>query len=437
MENVMIKLSSIVIQSIFALYHFVSITNYFKQTKEKNYLTSILIVIIICITQILDLKNYNLFLLIFLLVLTLKFTSKLTLLKSILSTILYCIIISISGLISLKIINLNIYEDLLIIPNKYIIFLVLQLIINISIELLINIFLARKHKINSYENTTNSTINNKIKLIIFLILAYTIPQIIVIFFLKYTYPLPLIVLEIFKTILVCILIFSYFDIINKDEKIQTNLSTIELHNKTLIELVDGVRTLKHDYGNIIQALNGYVVTKQYNKLKEYIDSLIKEFCNVNNISAIDPNIFNDPAIYGVVGAKYFYAIENDITFDLDITSDIKNINFSKPELSRILGILLDNAIEATLKCNNKYIKLDIHFDDKKYADVIRVINTYDTSEKIDLDKIYEKGVSSKEIKSGIGLWEAKKLISKNKHSQIYATIEKEKFIQNLIIEKAD
>ncbi|MDO4282045.1 MAG: GHKL domain-containing protein [Clostridia bacterium] len=244
-------------------------------------------------------------------------------------------------------------------------------------------------------------------------------------------------MNIIQILFASFLILSYFKIIIRQDTIQNELTTSELHNKTLIEIVDGVRTLKHDYGNIVQALNGYVVTKQYDKLGEYVNSLIKEFSSVNNVSAIDPKIFNEPAIYGVVGAKYFYATDNDITFEIEVTSDIKSISFSKPELSRIFGILLDNAIEATQKIENKYIKLEISFNDNKYADVIRIINTYDTSIDIDLEKIYEKGVSSKEVKSGIGLWEVAKLVNRNKHSQIYATIEKDKFVQNLIIERID
>ena len=107
-----------------------------------------------------------------------------------------------------------------------------------------------------------------------------------------------------------------------------------------------------------------------------------------------------------------------------------------PDLSRILGIILDNAIEATTKLeNNRYIKLEMRFDNKKCADIIRVYNTYDTSISINTQDIFKKGYSSKEVKSGIGLWEVKKLIDKSKHSQIYASIEKDKFIQNIIIEK--
>ena len=100
----------------------------------------------------------------------------------------------------------------------------------------------------------------------------------------------------------------------------------------------------------------------------------------------------------------------------------------------MFGILLDNAIEATLKSKNKYIKLEIHFDIKKNAHVIKIYNTYNNKENIDLTKIYDKGYSSKKVKSGIGLWEVKRMINSYNNSQIYATIENDFFIQNIIIE---
>lgn len=128
-------------------------------------------------------------------------------------------------------------------------------------------------------------------------------------------------------------------------------------------------------------------------------------------------------------------MEKDIPIDFDIVASIKDIQFPMPELSRILGILLDNAIEATDRIDDKYIRIEMKYDNRKCADIIRIINTYDTSKKVDLKDIYNKGVSSKQIKSGIGLWEVKKLINKQKNAQIYATIEGNKFVQNIIIEK--
>lgn len=163
--------------------------------------------------------------------------------------------------------------------------------------------------------------------------------------------------------------------------------------------------------------------------------MIKDCNLVNNLSTIDPKIFNEPAIYGIVGSKYFLATEKDINIQLDITTNIKEIQFPMPELSRILGILLDNAIEATVKSSTPYIFLEMRFDNKKCADIIKVSNTYDNTVEINTDDIYKKGFSTKIIKSGIGLWEVKNLIKKQHNSQIYTTIDNDKFSQTMIIEK--
>lgn len=282
-----------------------------------------------------------------------------------------------------------------------------------------------------------NSINKKSLITVLIILALCIfPQFIIYVINRYNYPVYFLILNSIQMIIICIVIFSSFKNSMEKEKAQNDLITMTLHNKTMTGMVDGVRKLKHDYNNIMQALNGYVSTKQYDKLKEHIKSVLGECSDINTLSVITPKIFNDPAIYGIVGAKYFTATEKDIKFEFDITTNIAKINFSMPDLSRILGIILDNAIEATTKLEkNRYIKLEMRFDNKKCADIIRVYNTYDTSININTQDIFKKGFSSKEVKSGIGLWEVKKLINKSKQSQIYASIEKDKFIQNIIIEK--
>ena len=281
--------------------------------------------------------------------------------------------------------------------------------------------------------------NLSTKMIIIFILATLtciIPQLLLFVIFHFEYPLPLILCNTIQLIIVSIIIFSLLFNMIKQTQLTNDLMVTEIHNKTLSEIVDSVRTQKHDYNNTIQALNGYIITKQYDSLSEYVNKLISDCNAINTLSTIDPIVINDPAIYGIVGAKYFFANENNISFDIEIITDVKDINFSKIDLSRILGILLDNALEATRKAKEQYIKLEMRFDNRRNADIIRVLNSYDTNLQIDTNQIFDKGVSSKEIKSGIGLWEVKKIISKNKHSQIFANIENGKFIQTLIIKKA-
>ena len=289
--------------------------------------------------------------------------------------------------------------------------------------------------INNFEYIIKNVTPKTLLILLSVLAICVIPQLLIFAIYKYNYPSYFILINSIQMVFICLTLFLTMKKTVEKNKAESDLITTKLHNNTMVGMIDGVKTLKHDYNNIMQALNGYVSTKQYDKLQDHINKVLKECNVVNTLGLIDPEIFNDPAIYGIVGAKYFLITEHDITMDLEIVTNIKEINFPMPELSRIFGILLDNAYEATQKCDNPYVKLEMRFDNRKCADIIRIINTYDTNINIDLDNIYKKGVSSKKVKSGIGLWEVNKIISKFPHAQIYPTIEKDKFVQNIIIEK--
>mgnify|MGYP004654597683 FL=1 len=101
-------------------------------------------------------------------------------------------------------------------------------------------------------------------------------------------------------------------------------------------------------------------------------------------------------------------------------------------LSRILGILIDNAIEEAEKCNEKIVRLSFIHENKNNRSVITVKNTY-SNKDVNLEKIFEKGLSTKENHSGIGLWEVRKYIKKSKNLDLYTSKNDKYFIQELFI----
>ncbi len=324
--------------------------------------------------------------------------------------------------------------DLLETPTYSIALILLQMLLAFFITYGIKFFKMKRKSIFSY-NLFEYIYPKQIIFIICTIILCVIPQLFLIGFNSYNYSIPFLIINCMQMIIITIVLFKFIHTIIENNKTVIELTNAKMHNQTLEGLVDGIRKVKHDFNNFVQSLSGYVATKEYDSLDVFVESLIKECKLLNNLSLIDPKIINEPALYGIISSKYFFATEQDIDFDLDILTNAKEINFSIPDLSRIMGILLDNAIEATLNSDKKYIKLEMRYDDKKCADVIRVSNTYNTDIKIDLDNVYKKGYSSKKVKSGIGLWEVKGLISRAKNSQIYPSIEKGKFMQNIIIEK--
>lgn len=269
--------------------------------------------------------------------------------------------------------------------------------------------------------------------LIIIILTF-LPITAVIVYNNYSYDIVLLLCH-FVQILGTTAFIAYFsnEMVDKERYIE-KCTSLEVDNKSMACLIDGVKTIKHDFGNTYQAINGYLCRKDYDKLEAYVSSIMKEYNILSNMSLLNNSIFDDSGIYGIVGTKHFYANSIGIVFDIDVPEKVSKINFPKLELCKIFGILLDNAIEATSKAVDKYIKLSIHYVDYKDAFVIKISNTFNTNCKIEISKIFDKGYSSKIKKSGIGLWEVKKIINSQSNSQIYASIENNVFVQNIIIE---
>lgn len=236
--------------------------------------------------------------------------------------------------------------------------------------------------------------------------------------------------------LTAMIIFFFIKHVIYYNKTKVELDQANIYNKALLEIVDNLRLLKHDYNNILQAINGYILTKQYEELDTHIQELTEGARNISSVESVSPNVINQPAIYGVVGDKYFIATDKKMKFNINVTTDIKSIDFDFTNLSRIIGILLDNAIEAAEKSDDKKVSISFTYNKRKNADSIQIKNSVKDGLNIDINNIFNKGVSSKKVKSGLGLWEVRKIISKTKNAQIYAEYENNVFTQNIIIEKS-
>ena len=100
------------------------------------------------------------------------------------------------------------------------------------------------------------------------------------------------------------------------------------------------------------------------------------------------------------------------------------------EFARILGILLDNAIEASSECEEKIINVTFREDFKNNRQLIIVENTYN-NKNVDTEKIFCKGISGKENHTGLGLWEVRNILGKNNKSNLFTSKTDKFFSQQL------
>lgn len=223
---------------------------------------------------------------------------------------------------------------------------------------------------------------------------------------------------------------------NKLEITTESLEQEKLYNKTLTILYDNIRGFKHDFNNIVQAIGGYISTDNMEGLKDYYSDLVTDCRKSNNLAILNPELINNPAVYSLLTAKYHKAEGLGITMNFDIFMDLQTLNIKTYDLTRILGILLDNAIDACNKCDEKDIYITMRKDSNSNKQLIMVENTY-ANKSVDTDRIFEKGYTSKieddGKNHGLGLWEVREILKKNNNLNLYTTKSMRIFTQQLEI----
>ncbi len=223
---------------------------------------------------------------------------------------------------------------------------------------------------------------------------------------------------------------------NSLEKTTEKLEEEHLYNQTLGLLYDSIRSFKHDFNNIVQGIGGYISTNNMDGLKEYYSQILDDCQKANNLSFLSPEVINNPAIYSLLASKYHIANELGIKVNIEVFMDLSNINMKIYELTRVLGIILDNAIEASKQCEEKEINISIRKDSRLNKQLFIIENTY-VNKDVNIDEIFEKGKTSKTTEDqknhGLGLWEVRNLIKKRKNLNLYTTKDEKYFKQQFEI----
>lgn len=316
--------------------------------------------------------------------------------------------------------------------NNIALYRIIYIFIIYSCILIISLIIKhRNFKVEFIENIDKKNACIIVLNIIFGILTFIVQSIISFYYID---NLPMLITFLSSLTLLayfCLSIYSlakFFTLIVTTQKLQS----AEEYNNTLHILHDNVRGFKHDFDNIITTIGGYIRTEDMDGLKNYYLQLEDDCQRVNNLYVLNPAIVNNDGIYNLLTKKYYEADSQDIKVNITFLLDLSKLNMKIYEFARILGILIDNAIEASSECDEKIINLIFRDDSKNSRQLIILENTYN-NKNIDTEKIFEKGISGKENHTGLGLWEVRKIIKKTNNVNLYTTKDDKFFKQQLEI----
>ncbi len=237
-------------------------------------------------------------------------------------------------------------------------------------------------------------------------------------------------------ILVCILeiIEIFYWIRNRKRNLlnQYEIERLKENNECLTEANDIIRCFKHDFNNIVQIIDACIDLEDYNSLKNYFNSLMKECNHMNILDKLNSKAKESPAIYSMLISKYRLAEEKNIKMNIEVLIDLNYFNEKSYQISRVLGILLDNALEACEECDDKTVNVQLYKETENNKVSIIVENTYNNKD-IDTNKIFEKNYTTKKGKgnSGLGLWKVNNIISKDMSLDLYTTKDEKIFKQQI------
>ena len=220
------------------------------------------------------------------------------------------------------------------------------------------------------------------------------------------------------------------------EKIQTEvnrkaLQDLQDYTHNLEAMYNGLRSFKHDYINILLSISGYIENGNIDELKDFFENKIFPTKNLIDQGDYKLNQLSNIGVLEIkslLSAKMIYAHDSGIDVTIDIPDKVDTFPIDTVDLARILGIFLDNAIEAALEAEQPRIGLNII---QNQADVSIIINNCFRDNGKALHKLKQKGFTTKLGHQGIGLSNAQKIISSYDNILLETTIQCGYFIQHV------
>ncbi|HPA54048.1 MAG TPA: GHKL domain-containing protein [Bacillota bacterium] len=169
--------------------------------------------------------------------------------------------------------------------------------------------------------------------------------------------------------------------------------------RTIDNLINDFRRLKHSYANTIYGFFGYIQEDDLEGLKAYYTEVADEAKRMDSNLLLALQRIKVYAVFGLLWNKINEAEGRGIEVGIRVTNEIREVGMKLTELCEVLGNYLDNAIDAAAASMDK--KMNITLTDGGGYLTISIENTYEGD--VDVKEIQKKGYSTKGNERGFGL----------------------------------
>ncbi|WP_142398162.1 sensor histidine kinase, partial [Staphylococcus xylosus] len=231
-------------------------------------------------------------------------------------------------------------------------------------------------------------------------------------------------------------------IIIRQIQYKRNMQEIENYYKYTLQIEKinhEMRKFRHDYVNILSTLSDFIREEDMEGLRDYFHSEILPMQDSMQMNAIKINGIENlqvREIKGLLTTKILQAQEKNIHISIEVPEPIEKIDMPIINLSRVIGILLDNAIESSEKITEEPL-IRIAFIKNEDTSVTFIVMNKCEPNMPKVHTLFQENFSTKGKNRGLGLSTLKELTDSTTNVLLDTTIDNNYFIQKVEILNSD
>ncbi|PTE90765.1 ATP-binding protein, partial [Staphylococcus equorum] len=252
----------------------------------------------------------------------------------------------------------------------------------------------------------------------------------------------LIVMYAVLIITTAVLIITISFSIIRQIQYKRNMREIENYYKYTLQIEKinhEMRKFRHDYVNILSTMSDFIRENDMEGLDQYFHEEILPMQDSMQMNAIKINGIENlkvREIKGLLTTKILQAQEKNIRISIEVPETIEKIEMPIINLSRVIGILLDNAIEASEKIVDDPLIRIAFIKNEDDSVMFIVMNKCDT-DMPRVHTLFQENFSTKGKNRGLGLSTLKELTDTTSNVLLDTTIDNNYFIQKVEILNTD
>ena len=233
-------------------------------------------------------------------------------------------------------------------------------------------------------------------------------------------------------ILISLMISLYIEEKKDSEKL---LSSLMNYTQDIERVTEELSMFRHDYTNLLYSLQIAINNENIEEIKRIYDDVLaptQKFIENEEFELLKLNRLKNIEIKAVINMKLSYAKYQKLNVSLDIPEPfILDPATDLVTAIRLISVLLDNAIEASLQSDKKELSVAIF----RQLDMRYMVITNSYNNDITLQQLNQKRFTSKEDgpDHGWGLNFVKKTIAENNWFDVHTMTENQMFSQTLTI----